>query len=85
MSIENKTYLRYDRSMNVSWFNEDLEVYENQSSVFFSIIATMIRVTTLIMAVIVHRAFYKLMKRLPGRAINDMIYPYMVSFLNIKH
>ena len=85
MSIENKTYLRYDRSMNVFWFNEDLEVYENQSSVFFSIIATMIRFTTLIMAVIVHRAFYKLMKRLPGRAINDMIYPYMVSFLNIKH
>jgi hypothetical protein len=31
------------------------------------------------MAIIVHRAFYKLMKRLPGRDINLIIYPYMVK------
>ena len=79
--MENRSLLHYDTTMNVSWFAEELEFYENQSGFFMSIIFTAARFVTLVMAVIAHRAFYKLMKRLPGRAINQIVYPYMVSFI----
>ena len=79
--MENRSLLHYDTTMNVSWFAEELEFYGNQSGFFTSIIFTAARFVTLVMAVIAHRAFYKLMKRLPGRAINQIIYPYMVRFL----
>ena len=66
--------------MNVSWLPEDLELYENgQSGFLISLGFTVLRCFTFVMAVIVHRAFYKLMKRLPDRAVNQIIYPYMVS------
>ena len=73
-------------AINVSWFLEDLEPYENPLGFFESFSFTAARLTTFIMAIIVHRAFYKLMKRLPGRAVNQIIYPYMVRYLfrNIK-
>ena len=65
---------------NVSWLPEDLELYENgQSGLLISLGFTVLRCFTFVMAVIVHRAFYKLMKRLPGRAVNQIIYPYMVG------
>ena len=79
--MENRSLLHQDTTMNVSWFSAELEFYGNQSGFFMSIIFTAARFVTLVMAVIAHRAFYKLMKRLPGRAINQIIYPYMVSFL----
>ena len=67
--------------MNVSWISEDLELYQNGISGFLmSLSFTLLRGFTFVMAVIVHRAFYRLMKRLPGRAVNQIIYPYMVSF-----
>ena len=69
-----------DQAMNVSWLSEDLELFENHSDPFESGIFTTARVITLIMAIIVHRAFYKLMKRLPGRAVNKLIYPNMVRY-----
>ena len=65
-------------AMNISWLPEDLELFENHSDHFVSWILTTARVITLLMAIIVHLAFYKLMKRLPGRAVNVMIYPNMV-------
>ena len=68
-------------SVNVSWFLEDLELYDNQYGFHESFGFTVARLVTLIMAIIVHRAFYKLMKRLPGRAVNQIIYPYMVRSL----
>ena len=67
-------------AMNVSWLDEDLELwysFDLEKSLLF----TLLRVITLILAIIVHRAFYKLMKRLPGRAVNQIIFPYMVSYL----
>ena len=64
---------------DVSWLSEDLKLFENEFDLFTSIFGTLARFITFIMAVIVHRAFYKLMKRLPGRAVNEVIYPYMVS------
>ena len=68
--------------MNVSWLPGDLEIYENDSDTLESGIFTMARIITLIMAIIVHRAFYKLMKRLPGRAVNEIIYPNMVIYVH---
>ena len=77
---DDKIIHRDDLAMNVSWLSEDLEVFENHSDPFESCIFTTARVITLIMAIIVHRAFYKLMKRLPGRAVNKLIYPNMVRY-----
>ena len=70
-------------AMNISWLSEDLELYENHSDPVASSIFTTARLITLIMAIIVQRAFYKLMKRLPGRAINELIYPNMVRYAHI--
>ena len=71
---------------NVSWLPEDLELYENgQSGLLISLGFTVLRCFTFVMAVIVHRAFYKLMKRLPGRAVNQIIYPYMVGATHTVH
>ena len=64
--------------MNVSWLSEDLELIEYHPDIFTSSIGTAARIITLAIAIIVHRAFYKLMKRLPGRAVNAIIYPNMV-------
>ena len=72
-------------AMNISWLPEDLELFENHSDPFAASIFTMARVITLLFAIIVHRAFYKLMKRLPGRAVNEMIYPNTVRFDYSNH
>ena len=86
--MENRTSLGTDLlSMNISWSYEDLELWnlelgnlENNYDFTISLIFTVVRSITLILGIIVHRAFYKLMKRLPGRAINQIIYPYMVIY-----
>ena len=85
--MENRTSLKTDLlAMNVSWFHEDLEDWkierfevENLFDFTISLVFTVVRFITLILAIIVHRAFYKLMKRLPGRSVNQIIFPYMVS------
>ena len=69
-------------AMNVSWLPGDLIFYENDSDPLESWIFTIARTTTLLMAIIVHCAFYKLMKRLPGRAVNEVIYPNMVRYVH---
>ena len=80
--MENRTSLGTDLlSMNISWFYEDLKLLENNYDFTISLVFTMVRFITLILGIMVHKAFYKLMKRLPGRAINEIIYPYMVSNL----
>ena len=66
------------QAMNVSWFSEDLELYDNQYGFLESIGFPVARLVTLIFGIIVHRAVYKLMKRLPDRAVNQLIYPSMV-------
>jgi len=79
--MKNRTSLQTDLlAMNVSWLDEDLELWYS-FDLAISLLFTVLRVITLILAIIVHRAFYKLMKRLPGRAVNQIIYPYMVSYL----
>ena len=83
--MEKRTALLTDLSvMNISRFNEDLEPLENKFDFITSLVFTIVRLFTLILGIIVHRAFYKLMKRLPGRSINQIIYPYMVNG-NLSH
>ena len=78
--MENFTSLQTDRlAMNVSWLDEDLELWYS-FDLAISLLFTVLRVITLILAIVVHRAFYNLMKRLPGRAVNQIIFPYMVSY-----
>ena len=79
--MKNSTSLHTDLlAMNISWLHEDLEIFENSFDLTVSLVFTLARFVTFILAVIVHRAFYKLMKRLPGRAVNQIIFPYMVSY-----
>ena len=79
--MENRTALSTDLSaMNISQSYGDLYPLENKFDVMTSLVFTVFRLFTLIFGIIVHRAFYKLMKRLPGRSINQIIYPYMVIY-----
>ena len=71
-------------AMNVSWLAEDLELNDDQYGFPESVIFTVARLVTLIMTFIVHRAFYKLMKRHPDRAVNQIIYPNMVRYLLLR-
>ena len=78
--MSNKSLIQADLlGMNVTWFLKDLKLYDNQSGLLESLIFTAARLLIFFMAVIVHRAFYKMMQRLPDRPLNQMIYPYMVS------
>ena len=86
--MSNKSLIQSDLlDMNVTWLLKDLKFYDNQCGLLESLIFTAAQLMIFVMAVIVHRAFYKLMQRLPGRAINQMIYPYMVSITiqNYQH
>ena len=79
-SMGNRTLIHVDLlAMNVSWTPKDLELFENEFDFLVSMVCTIARFITFVMAIVVHRAFYRLMKRLPGRAVNQVIYPYMVS------
>ena len=66
------------KSMNVTWFNKDLEVFTNKVGIVDATILTMVEITVLGMAVIAQKTFYQMMKRLPDRAINQVLYPHMV-------
>ena len=65
-------------SMNVTWLTKDLEVFTNKVGIVEATILTMVEIIVLGMAVIAQRTFYQMMKRLPGRAINQILYPHMV-------
>ena len=79
-SMGNGTLIHSDLlAIDVSWIPKDLELFENEFDFVVSMVCTIARFITFAMAIIVHRAFYRLVKRLPGRAVNQVIYPYMVS------
>ena len=79
-SMGNSTMIHSDLlAMDVSWIPKDLELFENEFDFVVSMVCTIARLVTFVLAIIVHRAFYRLVKRLPGRAVNQVIYPYMVS------
>ena len=74
-SMGNSTLINADLLvMDVSWIPKDLELFENEFDFVVSMACTIARFVTFAMATIVHRAFYRLVKRLPGRAINKVIF-----------
>ena len=78
-----KSSLKFDfLAMNVSWYPNELELYTNQASITMSTIFTTIVILTFLMGAVVQKSVFKLLKRLPQRAINQIIYPYMVKALS---
>ena len=65
-------------AMNVTWFPGDLKVYNNQVGTVEATIFTAVKIIMLAMGVIAQRTFYRMMKRLPGRPINQLLFPHMV-------
>ena len=68
--------------MNVTWSQKDLELYDNRFGIMEATIFSTVNTLMLAMGVIAQRTFYKMMKRLPGRAINQILYPHMVRTIN---
>ena len=67
-----------DYDLDLSWEIEDLKLYDHQSNPILATIFTMIAGITLVLGAIVHRAIFKLLKRIPQRPINAIIYPNLV-------
>jgi hypothetical protein len=65
-------------AMDVTWSLEDLELYDYQIGVGEATIFTISKTIVLAMGMIAQRTFYKMMKRLPGRVINKILYLHMV-------
>ena len=70
-------------AMNVTWSDEDLKLYEENRLGFKEATTfTIAKIVIFAMAIVSQRTFYKMMKRLPGRAINQILYPHMVRAIN---
>mgnify|MGYP001223886474 FL=1 len=68
--------------MNVTWSHKDLELYDNSFGIMEATIFSTVNTLMLAMGIIAQRTFYRMMKRLPGRAINQILYPHMVRTIN---
>ena len=66
--------------LDLSWSTHDLKLYDNQSNSVVASVFTVIAGFTLVLGAIVHRGIFKLLKRLPQRPINTIIYPTLVIF-----
>ena len=70
-------------AMDVTWSLEDLELHDNRIGVGEATIFTISKTIVLAMGIIAQRTFYKMMRRLPGRVINQILYPHMVRPIHI--
>ena len=70
-------------AMDVTWSLEDLKLYDNRIGVGEATIFTISKTIVLAMGIIAQKTFYKMMKRLPGRVINQILYPHMVRAIHI--
>ena len=66
--------------INLTWNVEDMALQTGHFDTFSGISLTLIAVVILLLGIIIHRAVFKLLKRLSGRYINQLIYPQLVSF-----
>ena len=64
--------------MDVTWSLEDLELYDHSIGVGEATIFTISKTIVLAMGMIAQKTFYKMMERLPGRIINQILYLHMV-------
>ena len=65
-------------AMNVTWSDEDLKLYQNRLGFKEATTFTIAKIVIFAMAIVAQRTFYKMMKRLLGRAINQILYSHMV-------
>ena len=81
----NKTFKvnQTDYSLDLSWNFEDLTLYDHQSNPILATIFTTIAGVILVLGAVVHRAIFKLLKRIPQRPINAIIYPNLVCIYNL--
>ena len=90
MYIEVKIIMNNSRqtdlmAMDVTWLLEDLDLYENRIGVGEATIFTISETIVLAMGIIAQTTFYKMMKRLPGRVINQILYQHMVRAIYILY
>ena len=71
-------------AMNVTWSDEDLKLYQNRLGFKEATTLTIAKIVIFAMAIVAQRTFYKMMKRLPGRAINQILYSHMVRVTYTK-
>ena len=64
--------------MDVTWSLEDLELYDHRIGVGEATIFTISKTIVLAMGMMAQKTFYKMMERLPGRVINQILYLHMV-------
>ena len=64
--------------MDVTWSLEDLKLYDHRIGVGEATIFTISKTIVLAMGMIAQKTFYKMMERLPGRVINQILYLHMV-------
>ena len=70
--------------MDVTWSLEDLELYDHRIGVGEATIFTISKTIVLAMGMIAQKTFYKMMERLPGRVINQILYLHMVRAKYIR-
>ena len=68
-------------SANLSWQPSDLKLYTTQTDDFTALMFSTISFMIVILGILVHKAVFKLLKKLPDRPINMLIYTAMVSAL----
>ena len=65
--------------LDLFWDSDDLKMFDNQTNTLFASIITITATIILVLGGIVHRAIFKLLRRIPQRPINILIYPTLVS------
>ena len=65
--------------LDLFWDSADLKMFDNQTNTLFASIITITATIILVLGGIVHRAIFKLLRRIPQRPINILIYPTLVS------
>ena len=64
--------------MDVTWSLEDLKLYDHRIGVGEATFFTISKTIVMAMGMIAQKTFYKMMERLPGRVINQILYLHMV-------
>ena len=65
-------------AMDLTWSLEDLDLYDSRIGVGEATIFTISRTIIWAMGIIAQKTFYNMMKRLPGRVINQILHAHMV-------
>ena len=67
---------------NLTWALKDMKLYTTQTDDLSALMFTILSFFTIGFGILVHRAIFKLLNRLPSRPVNILIYPAMVRTEN---